>query len=179
LAQDAQKEQNAWRDMQQSLANDRAKLQPDQIRARERELQDRVTDAQRKFRDRNNLINQAAQVGLAQIERTLVKVIQTVAGSHGMNIVLHRAQVALNVQEFDITDEVTAQLNKIQPTVLIPGENGAMPTGEAAAATAASASAAGSEPPQSAPQTPPQTPPQSAAPTPPVSPTPTAAPAKK
>ena len=124
LNEDAQKEQNTWREMQQSLANDRTKLSPEQIRDRERALQERVTDAQRKFRDRNQLIQQAAQVGLAQIERTLIAVIQEVAKSRGMNIVLHRAQVALNDNVFDITDQVTTQLNKILPTVLIPGENG-------------------------------------------------------
>ncbi len=30
-----------------------------------------------------------------------------------MNLVLHRAQVALNMNEFDITDEVTKQLNQV------------------------------------------------------------------
>ena len=57
---------------------------------------------------------------LAQIERTLVGVIQKVAESRGMNLVLHRQQVALNVNEFDITEQVTEQLNKILPSVVIP-----------------------------------------------------------
>ena len=37
-----------------------------------------------------------------------------------MNLVLHRAQVALNINEFDITDQVAEQLNKILPSVQIP-----------------------------------------------------------
>jgi Skp family chaperone for outer membrane proteins len=122
LNEDAQKEQAAWRDMQQALANDRAKLSPDQIRARERELQDRITKAQRDFRERGNIIQQAAQFGLAQIERTLVGLIQKVAESRGMNMVLHRQQVALNVNEFDITNEVIEQLNKVLPSVIVPPE---------------------------------------------------------
>jgi Skp family chaperone for outer membrane proteins len=120
LNEDAQKEQAAWRDMQQSLANDRAKLSSDQIRSRERELQERITNAQRQFRDRNRIIQEAAQYALAQIERTLIAVIRQVAEARGMNLVLHRAQVALNVNQFDITDQVTEQLNKILPSVLIP-----------------------------------------------------------
>jgi Skp family chaperone for outer membrane proteins len=120
LNEDAQKEQAAWRDMQQSLANDRAKLSSEQVRARERELQERITNAQRQFRDRNRIIQEAAQYALAQIERTLIAVIRQVAEARGMNLVLHRAQVALNVNQFDITDQVTEQLNKILPTVLIP-----------------------------------------------------------
>ncbi len=126
LNEDAQKEQAAWRDMQQSLANDRGKLSPEQIRTRERELQDRITKAQRDFRKRGDVIQLAGQYGLAQIERTLVGLIQKVAESRGMNIVLHRQQVALNVNEFDITAEVAEQLNKLLPSVVIPPE-GVMP----------------------------------------------------
>jgi len=117
LNQDAQKEQATWRDMQQSLASQRASLSPDQIRAKERELQERITSAQRQFRDRNRIIQEAAQVALGQIERTLIAVIRQVAESRGMNLVLHRAQVALNINEFDITDQVAEQINKVLPTV--------------------------------------------------------------
>ena len=122
LAEDAQKEQSTWREMQQTLVNDRPKLSADQVRARERELQERITSAQREFRERGRIIQDAAQFALAQIERTLVQVIRQVAEAHGMNLVLHRAQVALNTQEFDITEQVADQLNKVTPTVLIPPE---------------------------------------------------------
>jgi Skp family chaperone for outer membrane proteins len=157
LDEDAQKEQAVWRDMQQALANDRAKLSADQIRARERELQERITNAQRSFRDRNRIIQEAAQYGLAQIERTLVQVIRQVADSRGMNLVLHRSQVALNVNQFDITESVTDQLNKVLTAVVIPPEGvspSAMPK-PAAPAAAANAPAAPAAPnPVPAPATP-------------------------
>lgn len=120
LNQDAQKEQAAWRDLQQQLANQRAHLTADQIRAKERDLQERITNAQKQFRDRNRIIQEAGQYGLAQIERILIAVIRQVAESRGMNLVLHRAQVALNVNEFDITQQVTEQLNKTIPSVVLP-----------------------------------------------------------
>lgn len=122
LNDDAQKEQQAWREMQQSLVNDRSKLSNDQIRARERALQERVTNAQRTFRERNRIIQEAAQYALAQIERTLVQVIRQVAESRGMNLVLHRSQVALNVNQFDITPQVAQELNKVLPAVVVPPE---------------------------------------------------------
>lgn len=122
LNQDAQKEQAAWRDMQQALVNDRAKLKPDQIRTRERALQDRITNAQRQFRERNRIIQEEGQYALGQIEQTLISVIRQVSESRGMNLVLHRQQVALNVNEFDITAQVAAELNKILPHVIIPAE---------------------------------------------------------
>ena len=145
LNQDAQKEQAAWRDMQQSLANERAKLSAEQIRTKERELQDRVASAQRQFRERNKIIQDAAQYALAQIERTLIAVIRQVSESRGMNLVLHRAQVALNVNEFDITQQVTEQLNKLLPAVNIPAEGQEPPmaanTGTGAPVPAANAAA--------------------------------------
>ncbi len=128
LNDDAQKEQAAWRDMQQALVNDRGKLNADQARARERQLQERITNSQRVFRERGRIIQEAAQYALAQIERTLIAVIRQVADSRGMNLVLHRQQVALNVNEFDITQEVTEQMNKIMPSVVIPPDGVEPPT---------------------------------------------------
>ncbi len=157
LNQDAQKEQAAWRDLQQSLANQRASMTPDQIRAKERELQERITNAQRQFRDRNRYMQEAAQVGLAQIERMLIAVIRQVAESRGMNLVLHRAQVALNVNEFDITESVVAQMNKILPSVVLPPEGVSAvtamqpSTGSAAPADAAPSAVAVTAPPGSTP----------------------------
>lgn len=120
LNEDAQKEQATWRDLQQALANQRASLNADQIRTKERELQERITNSQRQFRDRNRFIQEAAQVGLAQIERMLIATIRQVAESRGMNLVLHRAQVALNINEFDLTDTVVEQMNKTLSSVTLP-----------------------------------------------------------
>ncbi len=120
LNEDAQKEQANWRDLQQQLTAQRSTMAPEQVRVKERELQDRVTASQKQLRDRTRFIQEAAQVGVGQIERTLVAVIRQVAESHGMNLVLHRAQVALNVNDFDISEQVAEQLNKILPSVTIP-----------------------------------------------------------
>lgn len=134
LNDEAAREQQAWRDAQQQLANQRASLSADQLRNRERELQERITNAQRVFRERNQAIQEAAQFSLAQIERMLIAVIRQVADSRGMNLVLHRAQVALNVNEFDISEQVAVELNKILPAVSIPPEVPAAPAAASAPA---------------------------------------------
>ena len=123
LAQDLQKEQAGWRDEQQKLQAQAKSLTSEQIQTRERSLQARVMKAQRDFRNRNRIIQEAAQVSLGQIERELVQVIQKVAAAHGMNLVLHSEQVALHVDGQDITNEVAVQLNKILPSVFIPEAN--------------------------------------------------------
>ena len=53
----------------------------------------------------------------------LIAVIRQVAQSRGMNLVLHRAQVALNMNAFDISDEVTKELNIVLPAVTVPPDS--------------------------------------------------------
>jgi Skp family chaperone for outer membrane proteins len=120
LNEDAQHEQTTLRDLGQALQNDRGKLSADQVRAKERELQDRIADSRRKFAERNRIIQEAGRYALAQIERTLRVVVQEVALSHGMNIILHGPETALYLPEFDITPQVVAELNKVQPAVKLP-----------------------------------------------------------
>lgn len=120
LDEDAQKEQVALRDLGQQLANDRPKLTPEQIRQRERELQDRIADSRRKFGDRNRIIQEAGQYVMAQINRTMEQVVQQVALARGINVVLNRAQVLGTTADFDLTPEVVEVLNKVLPSVVIP-----------------------------------------------------------
>ena len=159
LQADVQKEQMVWRDIQGSLQDSKT-MSAEQIRGRERALQERVLAAQRDFKNRQRVIQEAAQVALGQIERELVQVIREVAASKGMNLVLHQEQVALNVQGFDITQQVASQLNAVLPSVFIPADgvdpeqlakSGSFPTtadagGMAGGAQQASASAPASAP---------------------------------
>ncbi len=155
LNEDAQKEQAAWRDLQQQLSAQRATLSPDQVRQKERELQERITTSQNSFRDRNRVLQETAQYELGQIERTLIGVIRQVSESRGMNLVLHRAQVALNINEFDITEQVTQQMNKVMPSITIPPD-GVSPLAQNQA-PAQAGTAAPQPTPASAPPTQPQT----------------------
>jgi Skp family chaperone for outer membrane proteins len=120
LRADVEKAQATWRELEQSLQNDAPKLTPEQGRARERALRERVTKDRAALQERNRIIQEAGQVALGQIERTLSIIVQRVAESHGINMVLHHSNVVLNVPAFDITPEVVTQLNKLLATVQIP-----------------------------------------------------------
>jgi Skp family chaperone for outer membrane proteins len=147
LNEDLQREQQRWRDEQQRLAAERGGLTPEQLRNRERELQDRITDSQRTLRDRAASIEQVAQAALREIEQALGVIIRQVATSRNVNIVLPRPLVIFNEPPFDLTEEIAVQLNRVLPTVNLPAE-------------AAEAPAA----PQQRPAQPPQQPRQGAAP---------------
>ena len=120
LNKDAQKEQATLRDLGQKLAVDRTTLKPAELRLREKALQDRIATSRREFANRNRIIQEQGQFALAQIQRTLQVVVQKVAASRGMNLVLQRQAVAVNVPEFDLTEEVLQVLNKALPSVVIP-----------------------------------------------------------
>jgi len=158
LNDELQREQGRWREEQQALAAARATLPPETLRDRERQLQDRISDAQRIFRDRSRAIDAAAQVGLQQIEQALGAVIRQVASSRGVNMVLPRPLVIYNEPGFDITDEVSAQMNRVLRTVNLPAEGETPPQAPAQGAAPGGAAPAAGTPP-AAPATPaPRTP---------------------
>jgi Skp family chaperone for outer membrane proteins len=167
LNEDAQKEQAALRDLGQTFAAERAKLSPEQIRTKEKEIQERATDAQRRFGDRNRIIQEAGQYVMMQINRTMEQVAQQVALSRGINLVLNRAQILGTTADFDLTPAVADVLNKALPSVVVPPDgispmamappaaasSGAAPAAAAAPAgetapTATAAAATPSKPPQ-------------------------------
>ncbi|WP_158926339.1 OmpH family outer membrane protein [Acidisphaera sp. S103] len=135
LNEDAQKEQAALRDLGQAFAAERAKLSPEQIRTKEKEIQDRATEAQRRFGERNRIIQEAGQYVMMQINRTMEQVAQQVALSRGINLVLNRAQILGTTADFDITPAVAEVLNKTLPSVVVPPDGVSPLTMASAAAT--------------------------------------------
>lgn len=141
LNDDLQREQTNWRDQQTQLANQRASLPAEQLRQRERDLQDRITDSQRIFRERSRAIEQVAQGALVEIEQGLGVVIRQVAASRSVNVVLPRPLVIFNDTPFDLTEEVAQQFNRMLRNVSIPPESAVPPAAPGAAAPVPSATA--------------------------------------
>jgi Skp family chaperone for outer membrane proteins len=155
LNDDLQREQTRWREEQQALANQRTTMNPDQLRTKERELQERITDSQRVFRDRSRAIEQVAQGALQEIEQALAVVIRQVAASRSVNLVLPRPLVIFNDAPFDLTDEISQQVNRVLRNVSLPPE-GQAPAQPAAAAGQTGAAAPAPRPAQPAPAQPQQ-----------------------
>ncbi|CAG4911411.1 unnamed protein product, partial [Acidocella sp. C78] len=120
LAEEAQADQKKWEGEQHAIIAEKGKLSKPALAAREQHLQREIEQAQLDFHNRSVAIEVSARTALGKIESSLIAVIRQVAQAHGMNLVLHRSQVALNVNAFDITKEVADQLNKILPQVAVP-----------------------------------------------------------
>jgi Skp family chaperone for outer membrane proteins len=164
LNEDAQKEQVTLRDLGQALANERNKLTPEQIRGREKELQDRITESRRVFGERNRVIQEASQYVMAQIERAVELVTQQVAISRGINLVLNRGQILGTTAEFDMTPAVVEDLNKVLASVAIPPDGVSPVAMQQGAAPANAGQSAGPSPSASSkpPAKPPAPPPAAA-----------------
>lgn len=120
LAAAAQADQQKWEGEQKTITNEKAKLSKAALATKEQSLQREIEEAQVEFHNRNLAIEVSARAALGKIEATLIAVIRQVAQAHGMNLVLHRSQVALNVNGFDISKEVASHLNTILPSVAVP-----------------------------------------------------------
>jgi len=127
LNENLQREQQRWRDEQQRFATERPGLTPEQLRIRERDLQDRITDSQRTLRDRAANIEQVAQAALREIEQALALIIRQVATSRSINIVLPRPLVIYNDPPFDLTQEIAVELNRVLPRISLPADAGETP----------------------------------------------------
>lgn len=120
LNEDRQKEERSLNELTHQLAADRSKLSPEQIRQKERQFQDRVTESRRKFGERARIIQEAEQYVWLQIERAIDVVAQQVANARGINVVLNRAQVLGATPEFDLSPEVAKVVNQVLPKVDVP-----------------------------------------------------------
>lgn len=120
LGKDAQKARAKIQSEQSAIVADRSKLSDAELERKELALREQITSTQTKFEARNAAIQASGQQALSQIESELIAIIRQEAQARGMNLVLHREQVALNVQAFDITNDVVAELNKLMPSVTVP-----------------------------------------------------------
>jgi len=120
LGQEAQTARTKIEAEQKAILAQQGKISDSQLEAKEQALRDEIAATQTKFQEKNQAIQNAGQEALGQIEAELIAIIRQEAQAHGMNLILHREQVALNVAAFDITDEATAELNKLLPSVKVP-----------------------------------------------------------
>ncbi len=120
LGQEAQRARSKIQAEQAAILAQRGKASDADLEAKEQALRNEIAATQTKFEERNQAIQNSGQAALSQIESELIAIIRQEAQARGMNLVLHREQVALNVDAFDITNDVVAQLNKLLPSVTVP-----------------------------------------------------------
>ena len=122
LNSDAQKEQARWREMNQTLTDQQKNETADQYATKQKQLQDTISDAEKQFKARDQLNQDAANYASEQIQAVLNEIVQQVADSRGINMVLYQTDVVPLAPGFDISAQVATELNQILPSVLLPPE---------------------------------------------------------
>lgn len=120
LKKEEETAQSGLQEEQQMILAERGKISDADFETKVQNWQNEVAAAQTKFQQKNQAIQNSGQAALAQIEAELIGIIRQEAQAHGMNLILHREQVVLNVAAFDLTDETVTELNKLLPGVKVP-----------------------------------------------------------
>ncbi|MDA0703063.1 MAG: OmpH family outer membrane protein [Proteobacteria bacterium] len=111
--------EEALRDREKSLTQQRNVLSPDLFGEKERSFQEEVAELGRLVEARKRQINQAMGGAMQQIQGQLTKVIEEVVAERHLTLVLPRSQVVFSAEPLEITDIVLERLNKRLPSVPI------------------------------------------------------------
>lgn len=120
LKGEEEKAQSQFQAERQQILGEQGKISAADFDKKVQDWQNSVVAAQTKLREKNQAIQNAGQAALGQIEAELIGIIRQEAQAHGMNLILHREDVVLNVAAFDLTDETVTELNKLLPSVKVP-----------------------------------------------------------
>jgi len=112
LQRQLQEEEAAIEQQRNSLSNEA-------FTQKRREFQDRVNRTTADFRQRRRLIDQAFNEASAEINRTLLAVIEELAVQQGISLVVRREAVLYQSDVFDLTEEAGRALNERLPEVAV------------------------------------------------------------
>ena len=125
------------RDAKQELARQSTVLSEAAFEEKRQSFERRFSEAQRQFDRRKRQLDQAFQKALKEIQVAMLQVAQTLATEMNVDLVLPRSQVMFVNKDFDITDQVLAQLDQQLPAVTLTPEQAEAPAAVAPAPAAA------------------------------------------
>lgn len=116
---EVQKIERAVMDADQELSRQRSTLTPEQFAQKRREFEQKFQDAQRAVQERQRKLEQAYGQAWQQIETRLIKIIEEMIKSRGINMVLGKTAVVIAETRFDMSKEVLDRLNVELPSVTV------------------------------------------------------------
>ena len=119
LRQDEQRERQALDEATRAFVAQRAQMNQDQQRARQREIENKAAELSRQFGERQREVQNLAQ-NAESLDQIFRLVVSQVAQARGLNLILRSNLVVLNLPALDVTNDVVAQLQLIPVQVQIP-----------------------------------------------------------
>ena len=132
LRQDEQRERQSLDEATRAFVAQRAQLNQQQQRDRQREIENRASELSRQFGERQREVQTLAQTA-EQLEQIIRVVLSQVAQTRGINLVLRTNHVVLNAPSIDITNDVLSQLQLVPVQVQVPPELPPAPAAQAPA----------------------------------------------
>lgn len=114
---EAAEQEKILRDADQKLASERAALSLEEFDARRQAFQARIAEYQKQTQTRRRNLEKAFNSATGRIQEAIIRATDTVAGQHGMNLVLYRSQVFLFDQQMDITKEILDDVDRTLPSL--------------------------------------------------------------
>lgn len=110
-------EEQALRQSEQDLQQQRSILSPDVYQQRLREFRDRVAEVQKSVQQRRRALDQAFTMSMNKVRDALVTVIAEIADERGAKVVLFKDHIVIAEKSLDISEEALHRLNDRLPSV--------------------------------------------------------------
>lgn len=117
---DLVQQENALRETDKQLAQQRATLSQEEFAKRRNELNQKIDLLRQESDKRKQQLEKAFNTGMQQVTKALEGVLADIAKQRGLTLVLNKAMVPLSANNLDITQEALKALNAKLPTVAVP-----------------------------------------------------------
>jgi len=112
-------EENALRQANQELAQKQTLLSAEAFKEERRKFEKKVLEVQKSVQQNNIKLQKAQNEAQDKVKLALRKAVLTVSQAKNFTLVLRRAQTVVVADQFDISKEVIAALNKELPKVTV------------------------------------------------------------
>ncbi|OSQ37939.1 OmpH family outer membrane protein [Thalassospira mesophila] len=119
-----EKRQQALRDEDQKLAQQRTLLSADVLQQKRAEFQKKVAEFQKFAQGRNKVLDEAVNEGRIKFQKKLIEIIADVAEERKATLVLHKSQVILHANAMDATKEIFEKVNAAIPSLTVEFKEG-------------------------------------------------------
>ena len=117
---DLVQQENALRETDKQLAQQRATLSQEEFAKQRNELNQKIDLLRQESDKRKQQLEKAFNTGMQQVTKALEGVLADIAKQRGLTLVLNKAMVPLSANNLDITQEALKALNAKLPTVAVP-----------------------------------------------------------
>ncbi|WP_040487470.1 OmpH family outer membrane protein [Fodinicurvata sediminis] len=117
MEQELQQQEQSLREEDEALSRQRTVLSQDAFEEKRGQLEQKFSQFQSSANTEMGRLEEAYSEAVAEVEFTIVRISDDIAGERGANMVIPKSTLLLVGDDFEITEEVTTRLNEELPSV--------------------------------------------------------------